>query len=145
MPRPYASGIVPANADTVWEIVRDFNGMPAWHPGIARSELETGASAATVGAVRLLTLPDGGTVRERLVSLDDTDRRMTYDILDSPFAVRRYRSTVRVAPVTATDEAFVEWWCHYDAEAADEPELDKTFTRAIYAAGITGLADHLAS
>ncbi|WP_031465620.1 SRPBCC family protein [Sciscionella sediminilitoris] len=144
MPRPYASGIVPANADTVWEIVRDFNGMPAWHPGIASSELESGASAATVGAVRLLTLPDGGTVRERLVSLDDADRRMIYDILDSPFAVRSYRSTVRVAPVTATGEAFVEWWCHYDAEAADEAQLDKTFTRAIYATGITGLTDHLA-
>lgn len=70
--------------------------------------------------MRRLTLAGEGAVRERLVSLDDTDRSYTYDILESPFPVRSYRSTIRVAPITATGESFVEWWCHYDADGSDE-------------------------
>ena len=30
MPKPYASGIVPASADQVWELVKQFNGLPGW-------------------------------------------------------------------------------------------------------------------
>lgn len=143
MPRPYASGTVPAQADTVWRTVRDFNGLATWHPAIASSEIEAGPAAGEVGAVRKLTMPDGGIVRERLVQLDDTDRSYTYDILESPFAIRSYRSTIRVAPITATGESFVEWWCHYDADAADEPKLNETFADGVYASGIAALAEHL--
>lgn len=142
MPHPYASGIVPAHADEVWRVVRDFNGLPTWHPAIATSELETGASPETIGAVRKLALTEGGTVREQLVALDDTGRRYTYDILESPFPIRSYRSTVRVAPLTTSGDAFVEWWCDYDADAAHETELNDTFGNGVYAAGIAGLVGH---
>ncbi|GAA1216428.1 SRPBCC family protein [Prauserella alba] len=140
MPRPYASGIVPGDVDEVWRRVRDFNGLPAWHPGIASSEIEPGHSATEVGAVRKLTLADGGVVREQLLCLDDPGRSYTYNILDGPFPIRRYISTIRLAPVTATGDTFVEWWTEYDADAADEPTLDKTFSQGVFAAGIAGLA-----
>lgn len=144
MPNPYASGVVPASADAVWQVVRDFNGLPVFHPAIESSEMEPGPGAGEVGGIRKLQLAGGGgVVRERLVTLDDTDRTYTYDILESPFPVRYYRSTVRVAPITATGEAFVEWWCDYDADAADEAELNTTFADAVYKAGIEGLAKHL--
>ncbi|HET6499817.1 MAG TPA: SRPBCC family protein [Amycolatopsis sp.] len=139
MPRPYASGIVPADVDTVWGLVRDFNGLPAFHPTIASSEIEPGPAAGAPGAVRRLVLADGGIVREVLLQLDDDERRQTYKILDSPFAVRSYVATVRVAPVTATGESFVEWWSYYDSEAADEAELNTTFAQGVYAGGIAGL------
>lgn len=145
MPRPYASGVVPADADGVWRVVRDFNGLPSWHPAIEASEIEQGPAAGEVGAVRRLTLAGGGgTVRERLVSLDDTDRSYTYDMLDGPFPIRSYRSTVRVAPITATGESFVEWWAFYDADAGDETELNKTFGEGVYATGIAALPGYLA-
>ncbi|MQA13716.1 MAG: SRPBCC family protein [Pseudonocardiaceae bacterium] len=141
MPTPYASALVGADADELWQLIRDFNGLPSWHPAIERSEIEDGGSAEGVGCIRRLTLGDGGVVRERLVTLDDTDRRYTYDILDSPFPVRRYRSTIRVAPVTSTGEAFVEWWSEYDADAADEPDLTATFADGVYATGLGALRD----
>jgi hypothetical protein len=145
MPRPYASGVVPADADDVWRVIRNFDGLPAWHPAIAGSEIEPGPAAGEVGAVRSLAMAGGGgTVREQLVSLDDTDRSYTYDMLDGPFPIRSYRSTVRVAPITATGESFVEWWAVYDAEAGDEAELNKTFGEGVYAAGIAALPAHLA-
>jgi hypothetical protein len=140
MPRPYASAVVPASAAEVWRVVRDFDGLPGWHPAIAASELTSG-TAAEVGALRRLTLADGGVVVERLVTLDDGDRSYTYEILESPFAVRRYVSTVRVAPVTDSGHAFVEWWSEYDADAGDEDELSSVFADGVYAAGIAGLRE----
>jgi hypothetical protein len=144
MPRPYASGIVPADADAVWRVVRDFNGLPAWHPAIETSALEPGPAAGEVGAVRSLGLAGGGgTVREQLVRLDDTDRSYTYDMLEGPFPIRSYRSTVRVAPITASGESFVEWWTVYDAEAGDEAELNNTFGQGVFATGIAALPGYL--
>ena len=63
MPKAYSSGVVPASADSVWEVVRPFDGLPAWHPAIESSEITSG-SAGEVGAVRRLTLGDGGVVVE---------------------------------------------------------------------------------
>ncbi|MFC5997092.1 SRPBCC family protein [Pseudonocardia hispaniensis] len=138
MPRPYASAVIPASADQVWELVRDFDGLPGWHPAIASSELTSGA-AAEVGAIRKLTLGDGAVVVERLVILDDADRRYTYEFVENPFDVRRYVSTIRVAPVTDTGQAFVEWWSEYDADGAAEAQLTELFAGNVYAAGLTAL------
>lgn len=138
MPRPYASAVVPAGAEDVWQLVRDFDGLPGWHPAISASELSTG-TATEVGAVRRLTLADGGVVVERLVTLDDTARSYTYEILESPFSVRRYVSTIRVTPVTDSGQAFVEWWTEYDADSGDEAELSALFADGVFAVGISAL------
>jgi Polyketide cyclase / dehydrase and lipid transport len=144
MPRAYASGVVPAPADAVWSHIRDFNGLPKWHPHIVGSEL-TGGSGAEIGAVRRLTLGDGGIVVERLLVLDDPDRSVTYEFVENPFGARRYIATLRVAPVTATGEAFVEWWAEFDAEAADEKRLTDFFADGVYATGIGALRESFAS
>lgn len=139
MARAYASGVVAASADDVWEVVRDFDGLPSWHPAITASEMEEGTNLV-VGAVRRLTLDGGGVVKERLVTLDDVDRSYTYEFTDpGPFPVRTYRSTVRIAPVTSTGHAFVEWWSWFDADAADEAELVQQYSDGVYGAGIAAL------
>lgn len=139
MPRPYASGVVPASADEVWALVRDFDGMPAWHPVIKESSLNPGVPATEVGASRRLTLGDGGVVVERLLAVDNADRSYTYEIVESPFPVRRYVSTIRVTPVTASGQAFVEWWAEYDADAAHEEQLDAAFAGGVFGGGIAAL------
>ena len=40
MIRVYVSSVIDASADTVWARIRDFNGLPQWHPGIADSRIE---------------------------------------------------------------------------------------------------------
>jgi Polyketide cyclase / dehydrase and lipid transport len=144
MPRPYASGVVPASADAVWSHIRDFNSLAQWHPAITASELTSGAGAE-VGAVRRLTLSDGGIVVERLLVLDDPGRSVTYEFVENPFGARRYIATLRVAPVTATGEAFVEWWAEFDAEAADEKRLTDFFADGVYGGGIGALREHFAA
>lgn len=138
MPRPYSSAVVPAAVDEVWAVVREFNGLAGWHPAIATSSLDSGAEGQ-IGAVRRLVLGDGGVVVEDLLALDEPGRSVTYSILESPFAVRRYVATIRVAPVTDAGHAFVEWFAEYDAEGADEAGLTEFFAGAVFAAGLASL------
>ncbi|WP_433802448.1 SRPBCC family protein [Actinomycetospora sp. CA-084318] len=145
MPRPYASGVVAAPVEKVWAQLRAFNDLPSWHPALSRSELVEGVDGQ-VGAVRRLTMAAGGDpFDERLVTLDDTIRTFTYTFDGAnPFGVRRYLSTVRVCPITDTGETFVEWWAEYDADAAQEEELNRTFADGVFATGIKELRDKLA-
>jgi len=45
MIKVYRSAIINAPVDKVWKLVRDFNGLPKWHPAIATSEIEGGLPA----------------------------------------------------------------------------------------------------
>jgi hypothetical protein len=79
-------------------------------------------------------------VVERLLTLDDLDRRFTYEILESPFAIRRYVATTQLAPVTDTGQTFAQWWAEYDlAEGADEAEVTAFFAGAVFADGLASL------
>lgn len=139
MPRPYTSGIVDAAPEQVWQLAREFNGLPGWMPAVAGSTLTTGAEGQ-VGAVRHLTLADGGEFDEELLALDNEARTLTYRIVgENPFGVRRYVATLRLAPLTMTGQTFVEWWSEYDADAGQEAELTQVFRTAIYEAGILAL------
>ena len=71
MVRVYVSSVIDAEADAVWRRVRDFNGLPQWHPGIADSRIENGEPADKVGCVRNFHTRDGGLIRERLLALSD--------------------------------------------------------------------------
>ena len=138
MPKPYASGVVPVSVEAVWELVRPFDGLPQWHPTIAQSSLSQGAEGQ-VGAVRRLELANGAVVVERLVTLDDAATTFSYEFVENPFDVRRYVSTLRLAPVTDTGHTFVQWWGEYDADASVESEMTPVFRDDVYTAGITAL------
>ena len=145
MPRPYSSAVIPAPLEQVWPSIRDFAGIARWHPAIDNGELIRGATGFEIGAQRRLTLGDGGVVVEQLVSLDDRFHSLTYEILESPFPVRRYISTVRLAPVTATGQTFGEWWVDFDAEASDEGQLVDLFANGVFGAGLAALGERFAA
>ena len=42
MARVYVSSVINGRSDRVWQRIRDFNGLPSWHPGIAESRIENG-------------------------------------------------------------------------------------------------------
>ena len=144
MPRPYSSAVIPAPLAEVWPHVRDFGGIHRWHPAIETGELVRGASGAEVGAQRRLTLGDGGVVVEELLALDERGHAITYEILEAPFAVRRYVSTLRLAPVTALGHTFGEWWTEFDADAAAEGDLVDLFANGVFGAGLAALAERFA-
>src|SRR5271170_5684589 len=82
-----------ASADKVWAATKDFNGLNTWHPAVATDEIVEGKNN-TVGAVRLLTLKGGGTIKEKLLRFDAPGRSFKYAILEGVLPVSDYTSTL---------------------------------------------------
>src|SRR6202042_34842 len=118
MARVYVSTVVNARNDRVWTRVRDFNGLPNWHPAIAESRIEGGEPADKIGCVRDFRLRNGDRIREKLLGLSDFDMFCTYSILESPMGVENYVATLRLTPVTDGEKTFMEW----SAEWGSAPE-----------------------
>ncbi len=120
MARAYASIILKAPVETVWSLVRDFNGLPSWAPAIAKSKIEGGLDADVVGCIRSFHTHDGTHIRERLLSLDDARYTFTYNFEKPAFPVKNYVATLRLYPVTHTDQTFAEWSATFDEAPEDE-------------------------
>jgi hypothetical protein len=144
MSRAYVSTVIDAAVDTVWAVVGDFHGLPAWVSMVRSNEPEDGSGPAAVGSVRNLTLePDGNTARERLVRYDAPSRSYSYDFANEiPFPVSTYRGTIRALPVTESNTTFLEWYGEFDCEPSLLDTMTATFS-AIYLRFIEGLRQHL--
>ena len=142
MIKVYVSSVIDAPADTVWARVRDFNGLPQWHPGIVDSRIENGQPSDRVGCVRHFHTRDGGTIRERLLGLSDYDYSCTYEILESPMGVANYVSTLKLSPVTDGDRTFAEWSAEFDGAVGRERELCDHIGAGVFQAGFEALRRH---
>lgn len=123
MSKVYCSAVIPAPVEDVWAAVRDFNGLPGWHPMIAGSEIEDGGRGDTVGAVRSYQLTDGAHLRERLLALDDLNHGCVSTIVESALPVEHYLAELRLRRVTADERTFAEWVAQFDVADADETEV----------------------
>ena len=142
MARVYISSVIAAPAARVWARVRDFNGMPGWHPAIAESRIENGEPADKVGCVRDFRLRNGDRLREKLLGLSDYDMFCTYSILDSPMAVENYVATLRLTPVTDGDRTFAEWSAEFDCAPEREQDLVATVGGGVFQGGFDALKRH---
>ena len=140
MARAYASTILKAPVQTVWSLVRDFNGLPSWAPAIARSEIEDGFDADVVGCVRSFYTHAGGHIRERLLALDDANYAFTYNFEKPAFPVKNYIATLRLYPVTHTNETFAEWEATFDETAGDAGKYEQIISNDVFAANWKSLA-----
>ncbi|GGQ56473.1 MxaD family protein [Streptomyces flaveolus] len=130
---------MPASPDEVWNLVGGFDALPDWLPYIPRSTPLEG------GRVRRLTNPDGEVIVERLVDFNDTERHYSYVILQAPFPVDGYVSTLRVHTVPGRDDiAEVQWSGRFNPEGATEEEVVDLFT-GIYRDGLDALHRTLAA
>ncbi|WP_291296309.1 SRPBCC family protein [Elioraea sp.] len=135
MARAYASTVLDAPIETVWATIRDFNGLPSWHPAIARSEIEDGLDADAVGCIRRFWLQDGTMVRERLLSLDDRMTSFTYNFETPAFPVKNYVARIRLMPVTKTDQTFAEWEANFDEAPEDEGKYVDIVSNGVFQGG----------
>ncbi len=139
MVQVYASSVLGAPADRIWAVVRDFNGLPDWHPAIAESRIEGNAPADQVGCVRAFRLRDGGALREQLLALSDYDFSMTYAILESPMGVENYVATLKLTPVTDGARTFIEWSAEFDCPEEREAELAAQIGDGVFQGGFDAL------
>lgn len=145
MARAYASIILKAPIEAVWPLVRDFNALPKWAPAIAKSKIEGGLDADVVGCVRSFHTHDGTHIRERLLALDDANYTFTYNFEKPAFPVHNYIATLRLYPVTHTDQTFAEWQATFDEGPGDEGKYEKHISKAVFAANLKNLAKIIAA
>jgi uncharacterized protein YndB with AHSA1/START domain len=143
MARAYASRIIKAPVETVWSVVRNFNGLPAWAVGIADSKIEGGLDADVVGCVRSFHTKDGAHIRERLLTLDDAHYSFTYNFEKPAFPVKNYIATMRLMPVTHGDATFIEWEATFDEATGDEGKYVKLISNDVFAAGLKALGEKI--
>ena len=144
MPRVYISSVIDAPAAKVWERIRDFNGLPRWHPRIRDSRIENGEPADRVGCVRDFHLQSGDRIREKLLGLSDYDMFCTYAILESPMPLTDYVATIRLTPVTDGNRTFAEWTAEFDCAEAEAEGLVNGIGNDVFQAGFAALKRQMA-
>lgn len=135
---------IAAPADTVWDTAKNFNGLNTWHPAVASDQL-VGGTNNTVGAVRLLTLKGGGTIKEKLLEFDDTGHRFRYTILEGVLPVSHYSSNFVVTSLGA-HKTRVTWSGRFKRKNVGENPADNESDKAatdtisgVYQSGLDNL------
>jgi Polyketide cyclase / dehydrase and lipid transport len=144
MVKVYTSSVLDAPADQVWSEIRDFNGLPRWHPAIKDSYIEQRLPSDKVGCIRNFTLKAGGRIRERLLALSDFDYSVTYAILESPMGVSNYVATLKLTPITDGNRTFAEWSAEFDCAPERAKELAQSIGQGVFQGGLEALQARLA-
>jgi len=132
--RVFVSTVINAPIERVWRVVRDFNGLPSWMAGMKASEIEGGKEPTAIGAVRRVTLDGGGgTLRERLEQLSETDHQITYSVVEGPVPVNKVVTSMRLLPITDMYWTYAEWSSRFEAEPGKEKEGVQYLTRVFNA------------
>ncbi|MER5498620.1 MULTISPECIES: SRPBCC family protein [unclassified Streptomyces] len=133
------SRIVPASPQQVWNLIGGFDSLPDWLPCIPES------TALAGGRVRRLRNPEGGIIIERLVAFNEAERHYSYAILEAPFPVNGYVSTIRVHAVPGQDDvAEVQWSGRFNPDGVTDAEAEDLFA-GIYRDGLDALHTTLAA
>src|SRR5215510_4875350 len=144
MVKVYTSSVIDAPAARLWELVRDFNRLPNWHPLIADRRIEGKQPADKVGCIRNFNLKTGGNIRDQLLSLSDYDYSCSYAILVSPMGVENYIATLKLTPITDGDRTFAEWSAEFDCAPEREGELARLVGQDVFQGGFNALKQRFA-
>ncbi len=142
MARVFTSSVIGAPADKVWARIRDFNGLPSWHPAIRESQIEGGEPSDKVGCIRDFYLQNGDRIREQLLGLSDYDMFCTYSILESPMPLENYVATLRLTPITDGNRTFAEWTAEFDCAPEEESGLVSGIGENVFQGGFDSLKRH---
>ena len=122
-----------ANADQAWAAISRIGGLDRWFPIIADcSVFGTGE-----GATRILTLVDGGKIKDRIEVIDHQQRSLRYNRIESPFPVLSYFGTVKVSKVCDIN-AELSWTVEIDVQEEQRDAIVGLIHRAL-TEGIDGL------
>lgn len=124
---------IPASADRVWNLIGGFDSLPDWLPYIPVSISSEG------GRVRSLENLDGGVIIERLQAFDNVARSYSYSIIQAPFPITDYLSTLTVHDVQGGESARVEWSGVFTPVGVSDAEAEALF-HGIFTDGLASLA-----
>jgi len=111
---------VNAPASAVWFNLHSFGDMGAWHPAVKKTEIVDGYNNKA-GAVRLLTLQDGGTIKEKLLDYKFKEKSFKYEIIEGVLPVSNYVSTLKVSEAK-DGKSLVTWTGNFKRkDLSDKP------------------------
>ena len=82
--------------EQIWALVKDFDAIAKWLPGVVASPADHGNE---IGSIRVVTLASGGKITEQLERYDDAAHSYFYRIIDvdvKVLPVNNYSSTLEV-------------------------------------------------
>jgi len=145
MPEIYASRVIPASIDEVWETLRDFE-YSADFPYVDDIHIEDGEPPDKVGCVRNASLTEEAVAenpfvtaddrfRETLLALDDINHGYRYEFTEVSYPVSNYTGHLRFTSETANDRVLAEWSATFDVPDQYAEEVVEQQT-ALFEAGL---------
>lgn len=122
-----------APAGEVWKTIRDFGCVGEYVAGI----IQTRTQGSGVGALRTLTFQTGTSVVERLETLDDSLRALSYSVLETPLPMKGYIARMKIRDLKE-NQCELLWESSFQAEGAEEARVKKIIQR-LYSFGFEGL------
>ena len=144
MPTIKVSSVIDAPIGKVWERIRDFNGLPSWHPRMVESQIEDGKAATEIGCVRNFKVASGATVREKLLAFSDDEYLTTYSIIGHPAPISNHTATLKLERVTDGDRTFAVWTSQFDAPEEKADEIARGMADNVFQGGFEALKSHFA-
>ena len=123
----------PGKPADVWAVVGDFCAIKDWHPAVAECEQITEGG----DTYRILTLGDGGKIKEKLTDTDDTS--YSYEIVEGPLPVKNYEATLYVGEDDEPDRVEIEWEAEFDAADGTSDEEASKIISGIFDDGVSGI------
>jgi uncharacterized protein YndB with AHSA1/START domain len=139
MAKVTVSSVIDAPVEDVWKAIRDFNGLPSWHPRMVESHIEDGLPADRIGCVRNFQLASGARLREKLTDFSDADFRVSYSILETPQPLTNHKATLQLRRVTDGNRTYAEWTAEFDCDPAREKQLAQDIGQGVFQGGFDAL------
>lgn len=127
------NGTINTTARKVWNLVSDFGALDTFVESIK----ECSTDGQNVETIRVLTLQDGVKVKEKLESLDNEKRVLTYSIIESPLPIKKYLGRVEVIELSDRTSEFI-WSSTFETADGTEKEMEQALT-GLYSEGVEGL------
>lgn len=137
------STILECPPDTVWAVLRDFSAEAQWHPALSAAVVRGARAGSDVGCLRELTLADGATVTERLLTLSDLEMAYSYCMLETTVPLFNYVAHVHLFPVTDTDNTFWQWRSSFHTRVGEEAAMTQLVGEQVYEAGFRAMREYL--
>jgi len=139
---------VAASVERVWEIASDFCGLQRWHPLLSVCRIVEGTEQMP-GCVRYCAASSscdnngcggGGDgvlwVKEKLIGMDNMERRYNYAVIDGNMGLHGYEVTVQVMPTSSGVQDFgqslITWSFQVDPVANYREEDFTDYLRSVF-------------
>lgn len=127
------------SGQAAWDAISKIGRLDVWFPGITACKVD----GEGVGAYRRMTLDGGGDITDKILDINPSKRRLTYQRLESPFPVISYKGTVEIFDSFDT-LAVVVWTVDFESEPKDSETMAELLKAGI-GAGLDGMEKDLSS